>query len=217
MSEWTAWKCPQCGEEQSGSRPFDGSLCRRCYSKERIGDWMQTANGRQFWPLDPRADEVHIDDIAHALANQCRFAGHCREFYSVAQHSVLVSFQVPAEDALWGLLHDASEAYLVDLPRPVKRASEIGAAYMRAETAVMAAICDHFGLPREEPSSIKEADNVILMTEVRDIMAPPPAPWRASGVKPLPLSIMTWTPGQARRRFFDRFEELMRLRKMIAD
>lgn len=182
----------------------------------RIGDWMQTAHGRLFWSLDPRADEVYIDDIAHALSNQCRFAGHCREFYSVAQHSVLVSYQVPAEDALWGLLHDASEAYLVDLPRPVKRASEIGVAYTRAETAVMAVICDRFGLPREEPSSIKEADNVVLMTEARDIMMPPPVPWRESGIKPLPLSIMTWTPVQAKRRFLDRFEDLERFHKARA-
>lgn len=176
----------------------------------RIGDWMQTAHGRVFWPLDPRPDEVYLDDIAHALANQCRFAGHCREFYSVAQHSVLVSYQVPAEDALWGLLHDASEAYLVDLPRPVKRASEIGTAYVRAETAVMAVICERFGLPREKPASIECADNVILMTEARDVMAPPPIPWRESDVKPLPCPIMAWTPQHARRRFFDRFDRLLR-------
>ena len=182
----------------------------------RIGDWMQTAHGRLFWPLDPRADEVHVDDIAHALANQCRFAGHCREFYSVAQHSVLVSYEVPVEDALWGLLHDASEAYLVDLPRPVKRASEIGDAYMRAETAVMAAICDRFRLSREQPASIKLADDVLLMTEARDLMAPPPTPWRESGVKPLPSPIAAWTPQRARERFLDRFEELQRFREVVA-
>lgn len=174
----------------------------------RIGDWMQTAHGRMFWPFDPRPDEVHIDDIAHALANQCRFAGHCREFYSVAQHSVLVSCQVPVEDALWGLLHDASEAYLVDLPRPVKRASEIGAAYTRAEAAVMAAICDRFGLSCEEPASVKSADNVVLMTEVRDIMAPPPTPWRESSAELLPASIQVWSPCYARKQFLSRFKEL---------
>ena len=57
---------------------------------ERGGDWMQTYSGFQFWPLDPRPEEIHVIDIAHSLANQCRYAGHCREFYSVAQHSVLL-------------------------------------------------------------------------------------------------------------------------------
>ena len=84
---------------------------------KRKGDWMQTHSGIQFWPLDPRPEDILIEDIAHALSNQCRFAGHCCFHYSVAQHSVLVSENVPAQDAMWGLLHDAGEAYLVDLPR----------------------------------------------------------------------------------------------------
>ena len=79
---------------------------------ERRGDWIQTYLGIQFWPLDPRPEEVMLFDIAHSLSNMCRFTGHCREFYSVAQHSVIVSQNVPREDAAWGLLHDASEAYM---------------------------------------------------------------------------------------------------------
>ena len=57
----------------------------------RKGDWMQTFLGIQFWPMEPRVDEIQIEDIAHALSNQCRFAGHCSTFYSVAQHSVMVA------------------------------------------------------------------------------------------------------------------------------
>ena len=60
----------------------------------RVGDWIQVYTGGQFWPLDPRPEEIHIEDIAHALALTCRFTGHCREFYSVAQHSLLVSYYV---------------------------------------------------------------------------------------------------------------------------
>ena len=131
---------------------------------------MQTYSGHQFWPIDPRPEEIHVIDIAHALANQCRYAGHCREFYSVAQHSVLVSRIVPPEHALWGLLHDAAEAYLVDLPRPVKRYSTLGDCYRDVESRLMAVVCDRFGLPATEPPCVKDADNVALMTEKRDLM-----------------------------------------------
>src|ERR1017187_10636100 len=77
---------------------------------------ITTFSGIHFWPLLPNPADIRIEDIAHALSNQCRFAGHAREFYSVAEHSVRVSQLCPPEDALWGLLHDASEAYLTDVP-----------------------------------------------------------------------------------------------------
>lgn len=175
---------------------------------ERIGDWMQTFRGRAFWPMDPRADEVHIDDIAHSLAMQCRYAGHTRWHYSVAQHSYYVSHLVPAEHALWGLLHDAAEAYLVDLPRPVKRSPGIGSHYVEAERRVMDAICDRFGLPREEPPEVKVADDRVLLAEKRDLMAPAPMPWRETGLRPMPVPIERLAPDQACAMFRDRFREL---------
>ena len=132
--------------------------------------WIETASGRRFYPLAPRAVDVCIEDIAHALANQCRFSGHVREFFSVAQHSLLVSKLCPPGDALWGLLHDASEAYLVDLPRPIKHCSELGDFFRTAEGRVMRAVCDAFGLPHAEPPSVKRADNALLLAEKRDLM-----------------------------------------------
>lgn len=173
----------------------------------RQGDWIQTAHGRQMYPLDPRVDEVHIDDIGHALARQCRFAGHVRcGHYSVAQHSVLVSQVCDKADARWGLLHDASEAYLVDLPRPLKRLQEF-ASYRAIEKNLMDVICERFGLPPVEPASVKWADNVLLATEARDLMAPPPAPWVAMP-DPLDEVIVPWSAEEAERRFRARFEEL---------
>lgn len=71
-------------------------------------DWIATFTGGVFFPLAPRVEDVRISDIAHALSMLCRFAGHTRGFYSVAQHSVLVSRLCSQQDALWGLLHDAS-------------------------------------------------------------------------------------------------------------
>lgn len=173
----------------------------------RLGDWMQTATGRQFWPLDPRVEEVCIEDIAHALSNQCRFAGHCREFYSVAEHSVRVSSILPGNLCLAGLLHDAAEAYLVDLPRPVKRSPGIGPEYMKVETQNAAVIEAHFGLPAGifEWPEIKAADNILLMTEARDIMMKPPVSWKESNILPLPERIRPWSPRKAHGEFLETF------------
>ncbi len=138
----------------------------------RLGDWIQTYTGQVFYPLDPRPEEIHIADIAHSLSMQCRFSGHVREFYSVAEHSVRVSIACPPEHAEWGLLHDASEAYLIDLPRPLKRFSEMGRLYMEAESRVMSAVCERFGLSIQIPSIVERLDRVLLMTEKRDLNHP---------------------------------------------
>lgn len=171
---------------------------------DRYGDWMQTASGGVFWPMDPRPEEIEICDIAHALSNLCRYAGHCRQFYSVAQHSVLVSHAVPREDALWGLLHDASEAYLADVPRPVK---PFLPGYAEAEARVMAAVCARFRLPLEMPESVAHADKAILADEMAQLMASPPRPWDLP-VPPFGLSINPLSPLLAGRFFLDRFFEL---------
>jgi hypothetical protein len=97
-----------------------------------------------------------------------RFGGMTRTFYSVAEHSVRVSLIVPAKDALWGLLHDASEAYLKDIPQPVKH-QDAAAFYREAEGVVMAAIAAKFGLPAREPESVKRADLIMVHTEGRDL------------------------------------------------
>lgn len=177
----------------------------------RQGGWMQTYTGVQFWPMDPRIEEIRIEDIAHSLSLQCRYAGHCREFYSVAEHCVRVSNIVPVSDALWGLLHDASEAYLVDLPRPVKRYSAIGKEYRLVESALQYMICQRFGIDVCEPESVHSADDILLMTEKRDIMGPSPAKWREAS-EPLPEIIVPWLPKVAELMFLERFARLTSLR-----
>ena len=174
---------------------------------------MQTASGRQFWPLDPRPEEIVIEDIAHALALQCRFAGHCREPYSVAQHSVLVSRACDPRDALWGLLHDASEAYLQDMIRPLKRSPGFADRYLEAEVRLQAVICDRFGLPCEEPASVHRADVAVLLAEARDLLAPPPATWKeaqrgSDNVRAIEEPIIPWRWEAARHLFLVRFAEL---------
>jgi hypothetical protein len=134
-----------------------------CESLPRKGDWIQTFSGVEFYPFDPLPSEILIEDIAHALSMQCRYAGHVRRFYSVAEHCVRVAELLPIEDRLWGLLHDASEAYLVDLPRPIKRHSEIGRLYREAEAVLMESICDRFNLAPVEPDSVGVADKAMLL------------------------------------------------------
>lgn len=170
----------------------------------RAGDWMQTFTGRQFWPMDPRPDEVEIADIAHALSLQCRYAGHCRHFYSVAEHCVLMARAVPEPLRLWALLHDASEAYLVDVPRPIKPYLP---GYKVTEAAVMLAICARFGLPPEMPGAVHAADNAILHDELAQAMAAPPVPWNLPGV-PLGVTLRFWTPVEAEFWFLTEFDHL---------
>jgi 5'-deoxynucleotidase YfbR-like HD superfamily hydrolase len=172
---------------------------------EVAGAWMQTWSGAAFNPFTPRVEDVCIEDIAHALAHQCRYAGHCKQFYSVAEHSVRVSYACTPEDALWGLMHDAAEAYLVDLPRPVKR---LMPQYSVFEDCVLEVIVRKFGLvPNEMPPSVKEADMVVGATEKRDLMGEFGLDW---GPLPAPLAeeIRPWSPGVARARFMARFDEL---------
>jgi hypothetical protein len=183
----------------------------------RKGDWMQTFSGRQFWPMDPRPEEVFIEDIAHALAMQCRYAGHCRQFYSVAEHSVhLARYALrvweSADLAMWALLHDASEAYLVDVPRPVK---PFLPGYKDAEARVMDAVCDRFGLPRGVPRVVHEIDGRIIADE-RTNMAPCTAEWADSGA-PLGIRIEYWRPEIAEIYFLDMFSKLKASRGSVAE
>lgn len=178
------------------------------------GDWIATYSGLPFWPMSPKPEDVRIDDIAHALSQLCRFAGHTRAFYSVAQHSVLVSLLCDPQDALWGLLHDAPEAYLCDLASPVKR-TPLLSGYRVLEAHVQIAVARKFGLPIRIPASVKAADTVLLRTEQRDLMrmpqgwaVPPPA---------MPHRIVAQTPEEAKARFLLRFDELMAARPSDAD
>jgi uncharacterized protein len=170
----------------------------------RRGDWLQTFTGGCFWPLDPRPDEVRIEDIAHSLSMRCRYGGHSRAFYSVAEHSVLISIAVPQQHALWGLLHDAAEAFSADVPRPLKQCLPD---WKPMEARIMAAVCTRFGLPHAEPAAVKAADNAILADERAALMATCAQEW---DVLPPPLGVVIrgFAPWDAEERFLRRFQEL---------
>lgn len=172
--------------------------------EQRKGEWMQTVSGKAFWPIDPRAEDVDIEDIAHALSMVCRYGGHCQRFYSVAEHSIYVSRHVPKEDALWGLLHDAAEAYIADIVKPAKR---FISGYAEVEDRLMEVICERFGLPVTPPESIKKADTAILLDEMPQLLGEPPLPWGLTE-GPLGIEILGLQPGQAKQAFLNRFYEL---------
>jgi 5'-nucleotidase len=176
------------------------------------GGSIQTVSGRWLDPLAPDPASIDIGDIAQALANQCRFGGHSRAFYSVAQHSTIVSDVceergVGAAAALAALLHDAGEAYLVDLPHPLKHRSELGPPFREAERLLEEAIRTRFDLV-PQPAEMKPIDRSLLATE-RRIFAATNDPWpELDGYEPLELEISPWDPPRARREFLERFERL---------
>ena len=187
---------------------------------DRPGDWFQTYSGKKFYVLDPRPEDICIEDIAHSLSMLCRFNGHCEEFYSVAQHSVFVSEIVdsmvapafsPPEARLCALLHDAAEAYLGDMIRPLKRS--LGPEFKRAEERVQTAIHQAL-MPRlaEAPEllmhEIKRADEVALATEKRDMVKEGEGTWKINARPHDCRSLTSWSPELAEEQFLGRYFRL---------
>lgn len=166
-------------------------------TQSRIGDCIQTYTGKQFWPMDPRPEDIDIEDIAHALANICRFGGHCHTWYSVAQHSVLVS--EIAKDCKAGLLHDAAEAYIGDMVRPLKRYMT---SFTITERNLQYAIFRRFNVELND-DNYKEADEIVLATECRDVMREGPQ-WGKLTARPMNDRIRPWSSRYAYSVFMDR-------------
>ena len=176
------------------------------------GPYLQTVSGRFVNPLAPDLDQIDIGDITRALANTCRFGGHCRSFYSVAQHSVIVSELVEqrggdAEDVFAALMHDAAEAYLGDMPHPIKHRSPLGAAFKEAEDHLQAVLNEHFKI-KSGVKEIKRADRALLATERRALSGDNWHWPELDGVEPLDLELTAWPPDEAAKAFLKRFEEL---------
>lgn len=172
-----------------------------------LGPYIQLASGGWFHLLNPRVEYIRIDDIASSLAKLNRFTGHTAVPYSVAQHSILTSIICPQEHALWGLLHDASEAYIGDISAPLKAA--LGGAVAAIEGPIQRAIAEKFGLPAEIPDCVHAADRVALATEKRDLM-PGDLVW-PDLPDPLPYSITPYGWEDAEEQFLRRFDALRRL------
>ena len=170
-------------------------------------DWMCTASGVKYYPANPRAEDIRVEDIAHHLSRICRYTGAISaEHYSVAEHSVHVSYTVPPPFAYEGLMHDWPEYVLGDFNRPAKHQCPD---YMRLEDLNWRVGAAVLGLPLELHPAVKEADARVYLAERLVLMPPlPDHEHYASDLEPAPVKIMALSPNRAKQLFLARYREL---------
>ena len=167
---------------------------------------ISTRSGLRLYLHNPHPSQVLIDDIAHGLAHQCRFNGQTNQFYSVAQHSVMVASILPPELKLAGLLHDAAEAYLGDIVQPLK---ELLPNFAEIESRFANVIGERFKVDLTHNDLVKKADLIALATERRDLMPMEIVEWDSLiGVNPLGKSITPLNPEKAKAEFIEYFLKL---------
>lgn len=172
------------------------------------GNFISTSLGGSFhFDGDYTENKIDIRDIAHALSMQCRFTGHCNRFYSVAEHSVWVSMIAPLELALAGLMHDAAEAYIGDVAKPLKR---LLPDYALIEQRVENAIAERFGLPWPMPEAIKKADRAMLKREVEVLFPAHVSVQLGLPGAPATVTPECWWPKRAKERFLERYRQLIK-------
>ena len=171
------------------------------------GPWIATRSGKKYEFESPSRDSICIEDIAHSLAHLCRYTGHTSEYYSVAEHSVLVSRLVSPENALAGLLHDAPEAYVGDMSFPLKK---LCPEHRRIEAIAWRAIASKFSLALELPAEVHQADADIFKHEAAILMPALGGDWGRPEAKELLWggNIKCWPPHVARAAFLREFGRL---------
>lgn len=186
--------------------------------RSREESWFTLASGKEFKPFAPRPEDVFIEDIALALSHLCRYNGHCKKFYSVAEHSVHCSNHVAPGHEFAALMHDATEAYVGDLVRPIK--VYIPDFNEMEDNVWKKAIAPKFGLPQELSKEVHDVDNIILVTEARDLLPDGANLMKKWGIPFDPLEDLDiwrngrkpWGPEEAEARFLSRFRELFEAR-----
>lgn len=171
-----------------------------------IPPWMQTHSDIKFDPYNIKPEDISILDIAHSLANTCRWGGHCKEFYSVAQHSIEVMHRVSPPNKLAALLHDAAETYIGDMPSPIKATLPD---YKRLEEIIMTAIADKFEFQLPLNQEIKDADKFACIWEAHNLLRDTALVEQWGGKNPEPYrKIKCWSPATAKYSFIHEFERL---------
>lgn len=170
-----------------------------------VGPTILLAGGTYFDLLDPENSEFTIADVARGLSNTCRFAGQSAGFYSVAEHAVHVSRIVPPEDAYAGLMHDAAEAFIGDVSKPLK---DLLPEYRAIERRIEAAVFARFGVPTPMPASVKGADVRMLAAEQHQVMRNRDGWGYTRGYEPAAVEVLGLMPDAAMALFLDRYAEL---------
>jgi len=201
---------------------------RACEAVPPEEAWVCTLSGKKFYPLAVGAGQIDIGDIAQGLSRRYRFGGQATVDYTVAQHSVEVSrmFASNVELALWGLLHDAAEAYLVDWQRPVKAnqawydpESDVFLSFSTVEFQILLTVAQKFELGDiEVPLPVRHADYAQLLRERRDLFDSRQPVWNnLSASSDLPqIHRPTWCPDEAKAHFLEEFYTLMARRELLA-
>lgn len=173
--------------------------------KVGVGPTIMLHSGAWFDFCAPHESAFTIEDIAHGLAQICRYSGQCRNFYSVAEHSLLVS-ETAAGFEFEALMHDAAEAFLGDVTRPLK---QMLPEFKRIEAEVEHAIFERFGIVHPLSPEVKKADLRVLAAEQRQIMPAGTDGWvRGQKVEPAPVTVRHLPPMEAKAAFMERFNAL---------
>jgi len=174
--------------------------------RDKRGSFVTTYSGSKFFIDQCNIEDIKMEDIAHALSMNCRFNGHLKKFYSVAEHSILVSRLVPKKYALEGLLHDITEAFLPDMPRPFKSMINGFAEY---ENKLHQKIAECYNLLYPLPDEVKYIDKNIVRDEAEVLYKEVPD-WVEFYDNVCPhWKIYGFTPYNAKRYFLARYEDLM--------
>lgn len=178
--------------------------------KYKNADWMETHTGRKFFPAAPKAEDLTIFDIAHALSLKCRYSGHTKSFYSVAEHSVSLALyarylRLPAATQFHFLMHDGNEAYLPDVCRPIKHFFPDLIIMEKNLDATIRAWCD---LDQEVPAIVKEFDSRIIRDERTQVMMASPNAWQTDALQPLGVVLHGYLPAVAEARFLQAYQTI---------
>lgn len=180
------------------------------FHENKDNAWINTYSGKRFFPLNPRKEDLSLVDIAHSLAHQCRWTGHCRFHFSISQHSCYAyDFCEDEEAKPWALFHDSPEAYLVDVARPIK--AHLGG-YKDFENKIAEVVIEEYSLPFSHriETVVKKIDSDLLVLERENLINKADFIWGYEDRdiqylrEKFPNGIPQWTPAEAEHEFLKR-------------